>query len=102
MVQYKIDGSSELRTIDVTEDCTDKELCDLILKSLFGDSPPTCDLMVHERGDVVLLTRVYAKKFNAIPKFEVAKPKRRRKRWVSRSPPRRRWVSRSPERNRRY
>jgi hypothetical protein len=101
MVQYKIDGSSELRTIDVPDNCTDKALCDLILKSLFGDSPPTCDLMVRERGDVVLLSRVYAKKFNAIPKFEV-KPKRRRKRWVSRSPPRKRWVSRSPERNRRY
>jgi len=102
MIQYKIDGSSELRSIDVPETCTDKELCDSILKTLFGDSPPTCDLVVCERGDVVLLSRVYAKKFEAIPKFQVVKPKRRRKRWVSRSPPRKRWVSRSPERNRRY
>ena len=77
MIQYKIDGSSELRSIDVPETCTDKELCDSILKTLFGDSPPTCDLVVCERGDVVLLSRVYAKKFEAIPKFQVETKRRR-------------------------
>lgn len=102
LVKYKIDGSSELRSIEVPEGCTDGNLCAHILHHLFGDNP-TCNLTLRDReDDVVLLSRTYVKKFEAIPKLEVLKPKRR-KRWVSRSPPRKRWVSRSPERrNRRY
>lgn len=106
---YLFEGSSETRTISHDKPrISGPDLCTLIIKKLFGNNTPPCQLQITtafvEPGETVTVDRVYAQKFQLETKKEEVKPvvpKRKRvRRWRSRSPVRRRWRSRSPVGNR--
>jgi hypothetical protein len=92
MLSYRFEGSSEVRTLDIDPSQKDEDLCDIILKSIFGNIAPPCNICVQARQNGLLIVkRNYAKKFESL---EVKKtgppppppyPPPRRRRW--RSPP---------------
>jgi hypothetical protein len=103
---YQFEGSSEVRSVPYGENKIDGPgLCNLIVKTLFGNNKPPCQLQVEQKqvffGDTVTVKRVYAQKFfeekkETLKVEPVPKPTQRVRRWRSRSPIKRRWRSRSP------
>lgn len=93
---YNFEGSSEFRNVNgPTEQMSGEELCQLIIKDLFGNDKPSCKLTTDKDNVVwwenTTIKRVYGDKFK-----EQVKPKAKKKvkvrRWRSRSP-KRRWHS---------
>ena len=95
---YKFEGSSEQRHVMApTERITGEDLCQLIVKDIFGESTPPCELIADvEETDwrqLVTIKRIYGNKFQKTDPVKVKKTVKVR-RWVSRSK-RKRW--RSPD-----
>ena len=93
---YLFEGSSELRYVNgPTERISGEELCELIVKDIFGSSLPPCKLTTDTESvawwETATIKRVYGNKFEEKVKPK-AKKKVRVRRWRSRSP-RKRWHS---------
>ena len=94
---YKFEGSSEQRHVMApTERITGEDLCQLIVKDIFGESTPPCELIADvEETDwrqLVTIKRIYGNKFQKTGPTKAKKTVKVR-RWRSRSPERKRWRS---------
>ena len=97
LFQYKFEGSSEIRTINLPYQFMDSPVfCNHVLNSIFEGTPP-CQLYTENKhvfpNQLTVVKRLYGQKFEK----EVVKIHKKKRRWRSKSPIKRRWRSKSPK-----